>query len=498
MTELLSELMITSKTYVLGDREAMFVHDSYHNTEVALSVRTAWDGCLGRVFWNATPRLIGVSRTLGDFLGSAARVYAALARGEAEVGSFSREHYVDFIDGMYGRGFIESVEKVFPELNKAKGLQSMMLKALDSTFDQALTSLQAAVDTLIRLCACECCESLANGDIPGGEGQGLDRHCLLSTAMTVISVVRLVAGLEVHDKLSPTISGLQQIHYLCQKHIEIGARMHQGATPLYTILDLASFDDPYLGRGDSAKDYMSTVQCLFTGVFPTISGEGDLAGRLAFSFNGICCYIEALHGLNCSTAAMRRIHVLPGRIQRGDREYKEVRVLRSTVSGSLLQEAKLSSNTLNVYDKLRDHKIELKGMVREVTGGTAVGFCYEAISDGIRLHISPTYTWAVLRRVGLITCDKRTCKKQLAIPCKFVQEGWALPIGDREPEDCHGCYIWPFSEDDVCRCVALVAVLRATTGEMYRYIEEKFYFRNGECLPCCTKAASNDQFSIII
>ncbi|KAL9619903.1 MAG: hypothetical protein Q9160_005550 [Pyrenula sp. 1 TL-2023] len=497
MTQMFKKLVIVSSTYVLRDSESMFHRNSYQNEELSFSVRTSWDGCLNRVFWNATPRLIGVSQILGEFLGNTARIYAALARGEAEVGSFLREYFEDFVDGMHGRGFIESVGKIFPELNNVAELESVMLTASNKTFDQALTNLRAAVDALISLCGCDFCKGLADGSPPRGEGKGIDRHCLLSTAMTIGSLVRLVAGLVLHDTINPTIAGLQQIYYLCQGRLEVDARLGQGAIPLYAILDLASSDDPHVGRVDFSKDYMGKAHCLFTGCFPSTSAEGDVACRLAFSFNGICCYMESLQDLGCNPVTLGRIHLLAGHIQRDDREYREVRDISCDYEYSL-PEAKLSLSNTNIPSKLRDEKFQIKGIAREVIGGNSLGFCYELSSDRIKMRISPSYIRDVLRRTGLITCDKITCANQFAIPCNVVQEGWELPIGQREPEECNGCYVWPFQENDVCRCVALVAVWVSATGNMRYQLDQKIYWRNGECLPCCTKAVSEKQFSIII
>ena len=89
---------------------------------------------------------------MGEFLGSAARIFAALAEGEADVGEFSRADFADFVHGTYGHGFVKSFGNVFPELDRVDGLDAIMLDASNPSFKQALSSLQMSIDSLVRPC----------------------------------------------------------------------------------------------------------------------------------------------------------------------------------------------------------------------------------------------------------------------------------------------------------------------------------------------------------
>jgi hypothetical protein len=191
--QLSSELSITSTTFVLRDHEMLFGIDESHSG-ISLHVRTAWDGCLKRAFWSSTQRLIDVSRTLGEFLGSAARVYAALARGEPDAGPFQRIYFGDFIDSTYGEGFVYSVGSIFPELGRLEDLHSAMLRGLNTSFKQSLTNLQAAICSLTSLCECGFCGGRAYRCLGATQGECEEVYCVLVTAMTIASLVRLVAG----------------------------------------------------------------------------------------------------------------------------------------------------------------------------------------------------------------------------------------------------------------------------------------------------------------
>jgi hypothetical protein len=231
---------------------------------------------------------------------------------------------------------------------------------------------------------------------------------------------------------------------------------------------------------------IADVQCLFTGCPPS---SKNVTYRSAFCFNRICCYVEALHGLSSDAAVLRRIHVLPGRIQRGNREYSAVSDLRYPVN-IRLPKATLSTESIALPAEFRKDTIEIKALVREDAVGSELRFCYEAAFQGTLAVIPPSdFTQRVLRRTGLITCSKRTCGTHLVFSCSIIQEGWGeLPYTLSREEQPTKCLIWPFQENDLGRCVA-----NATAP-----IDDVFYVQKGECLPCCTKTVANEPFSVII
>ena len=480
-----TELSITSTTFVLRDSDTLFpINESIEG--MPLSVRTAWDGCLERAFWSSAKTLVEVYRTLGEFLGSTARIYAALARGEPDVGRFQRIYFGDFIDGTYGRGFVDSVGSIFPELGRLEDLRSTMLGALNKSFEQSLTNLQAAISSLTSLCECGFCSGQAYRCLTDTPGECEDTYCVLVTAMTIVSLVRLVASLEIHGTIDPTVTGLQRIYGQCDRRIQLHGRGRRSPLDLGSVLGLTLLMDSYdiLSPGHLVAD----VQCLFTGHSPYFEEKKSYCGT-ASSFNGICCYIEALHGLSSNAAVLRRIHVIPGRIQKGDREYSEVNDFTYDLRLSL-PKATLCPKSITLPNELRKDNIDIKALVRENTSGSALQFSYEAAFQGTLALIHPgTFTQRVLRRTGLIKCSKRTCEAHLVFPCSVVQEGWGeLPYTLSREEQPIKCFIWHFRETDFGRCVAI-----ATAS-----IDEVIYIRKGECLPCCTKTVINEPFSVII
>ena len=363
-----TELRIASTTYVLGNHNEMLLHNPW-DEELSLLIRTSWNCCLERVFWNSTRRLKSVSRILGEFLGSAARIFAALAGGEVDVGVFSRVEFAEFVYGTYGHGFVKSVGKVFPELDRVDGLDAIMLDASNASFKQALSSLQMSIDSLMRLCECDICKDLFNRRNSDTLDAINDKDCILVTTMAITSLVRVVAGTKGHDLINPTIAGLQHFYWQCLQRIKASRRTN-GSPTVPDALGLRVNRDGLANYPLIPSYLMADVQCLFTGHRSTQAEIDRNNYRTAFSQNGICCYLEVLHGLSSNAATLRRIHILPGRIQRGDREYTTVWDC-APAPQSQLTKATLGVKTVTYSGETRDDDvIEIKAVA---TSGFHIG-----------------------------------------------------------------------------------------------------------------------------
>lgn len=472
-----TELQIALTTYILGDHRDMLIHTPWED-KLSLNIRTPWDGCLERIFRNSFRRLKSVSRIFGEFLGSAARIYAGLAEGEADVANFSRRCFTGFIDSTYGYGFVNSAGLIFPELGRIKDLDEAMQIASGTSFRRAVSNVQLAIESLMRLC--ECIECTKSSDRYTERQEELEETtCLLATVITITYLVRLVAGLERNLMLNPTISGMQLLYGRFYRNIV------NRPIPIHTALGLQeSQDTPSI----TPADLMADVECLFTGYLPTPDEIYRNNYRTAFSRAGICCFLESLRRPSSNAADLRRIHVSPGHIQRGDREYTSVWDCAPTPRAQL-PKAKLEIESIKPPSDMRDDKIDIKALVTEVSGGGQLIFYYQATVHGTAVLIRPgMLTQRVLERTGLITCDKRTCGVELLFPCRVVREGWEID-NDIRTTGTHttNCIIWPFREADAGRYVAIETVPF-----------KDLYIRRGECFPCCTKAVSNLRSAIII
>lgn len=157
-----NELQLTKTTYILKDSRDLWQYDE-PGTSTHLIYRVPWNTCLSRVFsLSLVHSLLALPMCVGEFLGSAARVYSALANAEEDVAEFSRSDYVDYAEASYGQAYIASVEKTFPELACKEGLREIMLKQLQKSVGEAVVCLELTVQTLKRLCVCPIC----NGSMP--------------------------------------------------------------------------------------------------------------------------------------------------------------------------------------------------------------------------------------------------------------------------------------------------------------------------------------------
>ena len=472
-----TELQIASTTYILGDHRDMLIHTPWED-EFFLNIRTPWDGCLERIFGNSFRRLKSLPLIFGEFLGSAARIYAGLAEGEADVGNFSRRCFTEFIDSTYGYGFINSTGLIFPELGRIKDLDEAMQKASGTSFRRAMSCGQLAIESLTRLC--ECIECAKSSDRYTKKLDELEETtCLLAAVITITHLVRLVAGLERNFMLNPSISGMQLLYgRFCRNIVNRPIAIHS-ALGLQESQSTPSITPAHL---------MADVECLFTGHLPTPDEISRNNYRTAFSYSGICCFLEALRRPSSNAVDLRHIHVSPGHIQRGDREYNSVWDSAPTPRAQL-PKAKLEIESIKPPSDMRDDKIDIKALVTEVSGGGQLIFYYQATVQETTVLIRPgMLTQRVLERTGLITCDKRTCGIELLFPCRVVCEGWEIDNDTRTTDSqTTNCIIWPFRETDAGRYVAIETVPF-----------KDFYIRRGECLPCCTKAVSNLRSSTII
>ena len=108
-------IQIASITYTLGDCRSIFERLPDPQERVLL-IRTPWDGCLSRVFGFAFQKLRKLPLHLGNYLGSVARIYSALAQGQRNVGYLSRSQFANYTEISYGKGLIHTVLSTFPEL----------------------------------------------------------------------------------------------------------------------------------------------------------------------------------------------------------------------------------------------------------------------------------------------------------------------------------------------------------------------------------------------
>lgn len=105
-TDQLLPATVSKSSFVLGSSMELLRYTSDSRLRL-VRTRVAWNSCLKYTFGQDFIDIMGLAGALGGFLGGAARIFQALAKGEFEVSVFSRELFIDHAEASYGRGFIK-------------------------------------------------------------------------------------------------------------------------------------------------------------------------------------------------------------------------------------------------------------------------------------------------------------------------------------------------------------------------------------------------------
>ena len=226
-----SVVQISSTTFVLGEVKDILERSPIMD-QTFLYLRVPWNQCLSRVSGSGFSDLRESPTILGDLLGSTARVFRALAMGESDVGSFSRHHYIDFVESSYGQGFIHSTITTFPELSDLDGLVDQMQMALKTSVKEAARTVEKTVLDLAQLCKCSACTR---------GGQKSEGSCRLVIGLTIRAMVSIMSCTVRDSRLLPTIRGIQCLYKEIATDLA-SSRTYQGTPLLSVALGLARQD----------------------------------------------------------------------------------------------------------------------------------------------------------------------------------------------------------------------------------------------------------------
>ena len=486
-----------STTYVLPvGTDVISIYNA--NSESRWIWKVPWNGCLVRTFGSTFQTLSGLSHILGSYLGSAARIYAALATGEPNVAAFSRPHFINFTQLSYGQGFIHSVTSIFEELGCIPGLNDRMEGALDSSLDDACKAVEEAAQTLINMCRCQVCSGIlpANPEWePTLDNKG---DCLFGLAVTIRGLIADLACINRDEALLVAVYGLQS-HY--RDNYALYMSWAEDKTQDRTLVSIAVGLPLVTETNDSPFTHSETlleeIRDLFDGSCSD-RGMDDPEGTTATSSSGICCYRECLKELSSKAAAMRIIHVIPGHIERGAAQYDSVsdsgkpdRDFSIPTSATLTQVERRSPKN----EVIHLGKFEVKALATESSTYRKLNIHYKVIlPDGFVAQIFPGGLCDhILERTGLIRCyHDRRCKQQLAFPCSTVQSGWAVDKSDQSLHYNAGIALclWSYQED-IARCVAFNFQSKGHLSSSPTFL------RQDECLPCCSESVLRESATII-
>ena len=229
------------------------------------------------------------------------------------------------------------------------------------------------------------------------------------------------------------------------------------------------------------------------------SGNDDREGYLAVDHlyggpqyctaavnRGLCYYLDCLRSISSDAETTRMVHIVPGDIQRGDKQFNHVYdISRGGVPSP--KAAPVQADVLEGFQptsivgqaRRLDLKIEMLG-IETATDQVLMVYYQATISGGSVIRLQPgRISKAALQGTGILTCKHMHCTERLLLPCALVRQGWHVS------DECDvqtwvrasagpKCLIWP-QMDDFARCVAIQL-----------HMSERIVIRTNECIPCCT------------
>ncbi|MCJ1433583.1 hypothetical protein MMC27_002946 [Xylographa pallens] len=513
--------VVTSTTYTLPNCFDVFDDDPEHQNIYLIS-RHPWDGCLSALYGIAFEQLQQQSIVLGNYLGSVARIYEALALGEKSIETISFLFDSDSVDSAYGLSYVNNILSTFPELGRIYGLQAAMISAAQFSFEEALQTANTSVVVLEGKCACVGVKNPYMKDIDALHHNETSGHCIASIAFAIRDTARLTARI-VKDpwylNLKPTIAGLvrlRQGHQTQWKRTEVlrqrlKSPTTQEETTALLVANAIGFrtEDGLSSRyRPKARGFsrLLAASLLFQGSPPpaTVDYEMNDDGGVnlvrteddsvptAISMNGICCYDDILRSLSSDAKTFSMVHVIPGCISYQDRRYDSIRdprvnhpYFKDDGTGSQIRPEDFHKITAVQLD------VSFDACVTELSTGQDLQFFYRLSATCGTIILPPRrFAKQLLYHRRKIFCDGISCGEKLALPCTVMSSFGSMNLDRSELVFTRhgfggnaGC-IWPCS-DDKARCMILAYHL-FRGPKVDPECDDEVVLRDGECLPCCT------------
>ena len=300
-----SQVAVMKKSFNLHSIDDLINADTRLKTTTVTSVsgRVQWDKCLSASFGKGFETLKTLSTTVGTVIGSAARMFEAIARAEEDVPFEMLERNQLYMDAAFGSGLLQTAVGWLPELLPFEDVIESASMAMSYT--DAKSKYEANLAKLSTTCDCMICGVRSR--------ETYNKPCLVAMVETIIVLCRLLATTECAPDLFPHRLGLKKFledqKYKRQPHVMEGA---DTAPFLRVFLRPETPDEPTI---------IADALCLFTG--RKISDMDEQYGEYpaAVSVGGICVYYDSLREVSDSRQLTSRIHVVPGKIERDDRPY---------------------------------------------------------------------------------------------------------------------------------------------------------------------------------
>ncbi|KAF8854431.1 hypothetical protein BDZ45DRAFT_676977 [Acephala macrosclerotiorum] len=516
-----NSVQTVGKTYYLDDASKLFKEEGRLDAAV-VSGRVAWKKLLGSTFLSDFKKLMEITHTFGELLGSAARLFKALALADKSIPETYRLACISYCDASYGSGFVTNTLRWFPEL---QALKEDMQKASSVDLATARRTYEACISAVRSHCDCRTCRSSTchpepvrdtemtpapdelqdDGNDPDSPAFGVnsedaeslddwdpDRFCLVIMVETIISTSRALSNVVIEqESLFPVRSGLELAYgrQLNQRRAATaGGRAIKEIGPISFCLD---FDNNFSfgtqsGNEEGVEVRLHNVLELFAGRRPPSINSNSSA----ICLHGLCAFLGILQEPNEDRNSVARIHVIAGRIlfetksyprlvDRVDRlDNQDVKATFSSALGIVTSKDLCSKKSLSVRERSTGLECLLEIDICSAEGHSPV-------------QVGPSHLAVLLAsRRGIVSC--KLTMERIKLPGKRcgTRHSATRQLGDLEeamakeaPLQVNGKKVLALNCQGADRAITAIA------SAAYLDPKYSFYVVDRECLDCCLKAA---------
>ncbi len=488
-------LKISSTTFVLRSIEDLITDDRYN----PMTFRIQWNSCLSELFDEEVDDVLDNIALIGGVLGGIARIYEALRKCEVDVGGLSRTHFINFQPAGYGRGFIDNVCNLFPEIGTSTLFRTTALEMLHTDIPTCIEKICNSIRDMTASCCCSNCSL-------GSDTVTRYHSCDVAILFFIRTVANIMAHTDIKQSISPSRNGLERIYSDCL--FDWRTRTSRQCSRL---LELAS-GLPHVelaGQGGetTSKDYLldsvlQGVARVFVG--PAHHKEFGLGPRncdesqcTAIVKDGVCLWIDALRNLSADPASMATIHIAPGQIVYKEWNYTSIwdlshasEDLLSSLTPAYFGEA--PTTTLQEEPNQAHNAFRILAQERAESG--TIRLVYGLNKETFERTLQPgIITEEILMATARVPCPQgATCSDETALPCWQRRSGWnfeALSI-----QRCQLCpgesysagYIWNASSP-ISKLLAIEGCRILAWFKHKHFNSSAILIRSDQCMACMTR-----------
>ena len=490
-------LKLSATTFVLRSITDLIVDDR----EYQLTVRIPWKSCLSELFDDQLDKMLKNVLLFAKVLGAIARIYEALRKCEVDVGGLSRTHFINFQPAGHGRGFIDNICGLFPELGNST-FRATALEVLQSDVPACLGQLRDSIEELVESCGCHHCRNVGSGR----------SRCLVVVFMFIRTVANFVSHIDIKAPINPSKIGLQQIYYKClYGWINMVSREGSGIFELASGLphQQSITTSEFLVASNSflLDSLVQGAATIFVGSGRHEFGDGprhvDQPQCTARAKNGLCVWIGALQNLSADPASMAYIHIAPGQIvYKGwtytsiwDPSHASERILSRMDPVEFGESA-----TFALQKEPEQPHYALRILAQERAESGTIRLVYGLNDKTFERTLQPgIITEELLTATARVPCPQGpTCSNELTLPCWQRRSGWEFEGSIRALDSPHNSrsqspkssnsvgFIWNASSP-ISKLLAIEGCRNSVWRPNRTFDIMAILIRSDQCMSCMTR-----------